>query len=602
LYNNRFRLDANGIEVYGNGVSKASFVNWIVDYNRLTGLNSTADLTADLKSLDVRLCYRMASFSDKQYIKLYTEKSSPNSQNTALLIPDESYDILLYKNQPFDRVTYSSVTIQRTASGGFAVNGYSVIQPYFNILESRATGRLQTYSSGGITVQVPTFYTDSVVQVPYGFEFGSATSVADFLLSYGQFLERQGLQFTDIANGYVLDWPRMVNEFLYWSQQGWDTNAIINLNPLASGLTVTKPQAIVNSIKTQTIENSVLTQNSQEFPARNLNIVRLGNTFTMQSLNSDAISFAELNYTTYEHMIVLSNQSVFGDLIYDPTTGARQSRLNLIAMTSTDWNGSVDAPGFILNQDNVEEWTGTRTYSKGEIVKYKNVYWSALTIVQPSIAFNFNDWTQSDYIQTEFGLLPNLSNKANQLVNSYNINVANIETDNDLLSYGLIGFRPRQYMAALNLDDVSQVNVYRQFLGSKGTALSAELFRGANFGKEAADYDIFENWAVQRAVYGANANRSFFELRLNRALLNANPSLIQVTLPQQTSDADQTILLSDVWRQSYKLTSPDILPTTTTLPTDIALPTAIPAKPCSVIGVSITLLAPNSAKRPWVTL
>ncbi len=574
LYNNRFRLDANGVEVYGNGVSKASFINWIVDYNRLTGLNSTTDLTADLRSLDVRLCYRMASFSDKQYIKLYTEKSSPNSQNTALLIPDESYDILLYKNQPFDRLTYSSITIQKTDTGGYAVNGYSTVSPFFNILESRATGRLQTYSSGGVTVRVPTFYTDTVVQVPYGFVFNSVTSVADFLLSYGQFLERQGLQFTDIANGYVLDWPRMVQEFLYWSQQGWDTDAIINLNPLASGLTVTKPQAIVNSIQSQTAENSVLTQNSQEFPTRNLNIVRLGNTFTMQALDSNAISFVDLSYTTFEHMIVLSNQSVFGDLIYDPTTGARQSRLNLIAINSSEWNGSVDAPGFILNQDSVEEWTGTRTYSKGEIVKYKNVFWSALTIVQPSVNFNFNDWTQSDYVQSEFGLLPNLSNKANQLVNSYNINSANIESDNDLLSYGLIGFRPRQYMAALNLDDVSQVNVYRQFLGTKGTTLSTELFKGANFGKEAADYDIFENWAVQRAVYGANANRSFFELRLNRALLDANPSLIQVVLPQQASEADQAILLGNVWRQSYKLTSPDILPTTTTLPTDIALPTA----------------------------
>jgi len=574
LYNNRFRLDANGVEVYGNGVSKASYINWIVDYNRLTGMDSTDNLSADLKSLDVRLCYRMASFSDKQYIKLYTEKSSPNSQNTALLIPDESYDILLYKNQPFDRLAYSSVTIQKTASGGFAVNGYSVAQPYFNILQSRATGRLQTYSNAGVTIQVPTFYTDTVVQVPYGFEFGSVTSVADFLLSYGKFLERQGLSFTDIANGYVLDWPRMVNEFLYWSQQGWDTDAIINVNPLASSLTVTKPQAVVSSVQTQTAENSILTQNSQEFPVRNLNIVRLGNTFTMQSLDTNAISYADLSYTNYEHMIVLSNQSVFGDLIYDPTTGARQSRLNLIALTSIDWNGSVDAPGFILNQDNVEEWTGLRTYSKGEIVKYKNVYWSALTIVQPSVSFNFNDWTQSDYVQSEFGLLPNLSNKANQLANSYNINLANIETDNDLLSYGLIGFRPRQYMAALNLDDVSQVNVYRQFLGTKGTALSAELFKGANFGKEAADYDIFENWAVQRAVYGANANRSFFELRLNRALLNPNPSLVQVVVPQQASEADQTILLENVWRQSYKLTSPDILPTTTTLPTDIALPTA----------------------------
>jgi hypothetical protein len=574
LYNNRFRLDANGIEVYGNGVSKASYINWIVDYNRITGLDSTADLTADLKSLDVRLCYRMASFSDKQYIKLYTEKSSPDSTNTALLIPDESYNILLYKNQPFDRVSYSSVTIQKTASGGFVVNGYSTTHPYFNILQSFSTGRLQTYTNGGITIRVPTFYTDTVVEIPYGFEFSSVTSVADFLLSYGQFLERQGLTFTDIANGYVLDWPRMVNEFMYWSQQGWDTDAIINLNPLASGLTVTKPQAIVDSVSTQTAENSVLTQNSQEFPTRNLNIVRLNNTFVMQSLDSNAISFVDLSYTTFEHMIVLSNQSVFGDLIYDPVTGARQSRLNLIAVTSTDWNGSVDAPGFILNQDNVEEWTGTRTYSKGEIVKYKNVFWSALTIVQPSVAFNFNDWTQSDYSQIELGLLPNLSNKANQLVNSYNINSANIDSDNDLLSYGLIGFRPREYMAALNLDDVSQVNVYRQFLGSKGTALSVELFKGANFGKEAADYDIYENWAVQRAVYGANANRSFFELRLNRALLDPNPSLVQVVVPQQASEADQTILLSDVWRQSYRLTSSDILPTTTTLPTDIALPTA----------------------------
>ncbi len=574
LYNNRFRLDANGVEIYGNGVSKASYINWIVDYNRITGMDSTDNLAADLKSLDVRLCYRMASFSDKQYIKLYTEKSSPNSTNTALLIPDESYDILLYKNQPFDRVSYSSVTIQRTERGGYIVNGYSTVQPYFNILESRATGRLQTYTNGGITIRVPTFYTNTVVQVPYGFEFSSVTSVADFLLSYGQFLDRQGLSFTDIANGYVLDWSRMVNEFMYWSQQGWGTDAIININPLASGLTVTKPQAIVDSIRAQTAENTVLDQNSQEFPTRNLNIVRLDNTFVMQALNDNAISFVDLSYTTYEHMIVLNNQSVFGDLIYDPVTGARQSRLSLVAVTSTGWNGSVDAPGFILNQDNVEEWTGTRTYSKGEIVKYKNVYWSALTIVQPSVSFNFSDWTQSDYSQTELGLLPNLSNKANQLVNSYNINSANIDSDNDLLSYGLIGFRPREYMAALNLDDVSQVNVYRQFLGSKGTALSAELFKGANFGKEAADYDIYENWAVQRAVYGANANRSFFELRLNRALLNPNPSLVQVVVPQQASDADQTILLSDVWRQSYKLTSPNILPTTTTLPTDIALPTA----------------------------
>ena len=574
LYNDRYRLNANEIQVYGNGTSKASYINWIVDFNRQSGINSTDTLTADLSNLDVRLCYRMASFSDKQYISLYTEKSSPNSVNTALLIPDESYSLLLYKNQAFDRTVYSSVAIQQTESGGYAIFGYGTTQPYFNIFESRATGKLQTYSNGGVTIRVPTFYTDTVVQVPYGFVFDNITSVADFLLSYGKYLESQGLTFTNIANGYVLDWSRMVQEFLYWSQQGWNANAIINLNPLASGLSLVKNQAIVDTIRTQTSENNVLDQNSNEFPTRNLNIVRIGNRFEIQSLSNQAISFIDLNFTTYEHMIVLNNQSVFGDLIYDPTTGARQSRLNLIAVTSTDWDGTVNAPGFILNQNNIEEWTGLKTYTKGTIVKYKNVYWSALKIVQPSENFDFNVWVQSDYTLIQQGLLPNIANKANQLVNSYNINSANIESDNDLLSYGLIGFRPRQYMAALNLDSVSQLNIYRQFLGSKGTLTSVELFKGANFGKEAADYDVYENWAVQRAVYGANANRSFVELRLNRALLDANPSLVQVVLPQQQSSADQTILLSNIWKESYKITSTDILPTTTTNPTDIGLPSA----------------------------
>ena len=607
LYNNRYRLDANGIQVYGNGTSKASYIDWIVDYNRQTGINSTTALQADLASIDVRLCYRLASFSDKQYIKLYTEKSSPNSVNSTLLIPDESYDLLLYKNQPYDRVIYSSIIVQ-IVEGGYAVYGYSNSQPYFNILVSQAIGRLKPYTVGDVTVRVPTTYTNTVAQVPYGYVFTNQTSVCDFLLSYGRLLEEQGLEFTDRANGYTLDWSQMVVEFLYWSQQGWDTNSLINLNPLASALTITKPGSVVDSIATQTNENVLLDQNKRELPTRDINIVRLENSLTLQPLTNQSLSFADMRFTSFEHMIVLNNQSVFGDLIYEPITGARQSRLNFVGVTTTEWNGTVDAQGFILNQNNVEEWSGLKKYSKGQIVKYKDQYWSAATIVDPSIDFNFNDWIKSDYTQIELGLLPNIANKANQLQNSYSINTANLENDNDLLSYGLIGFRPRQYMAALNLDDVSQVNVYSQFLGSKGTILSAELLSNANLGKESADYQIYENWAVQRAVYGANANRSFVELRLNRALLNANPSLVQVINPQQQSQADQQIFLSDVWRQSYKLTSPDFLPTTLTTNTDTALPTAgyVNLEDVDIttfdLGTNSTILANIDAVRVGATI
>ena len=573
LYNGRYRLDANGIEIYGNGVSKASYIDWIVDYNRVSGINSTDALTADLKNLDVRLCYRMAAFTGKNLLEIYTEKSSPNSLNSSLLLPDESYNLLFYKNVPFDQLTYSGIIVQSTTSG-WAVYGYSTTQPYFNILVSRVNGVLNTISAGGFEVRVPVTYSNQVVQVPYGYTFTNRTLVADFLLSYGALLQQQGLIFDQMENGYQLDWNQMVSEFLYWSGQGWADGSIINLNPGATQVIVERPGAIVDSIALQTTENMVLNADRTPFATRDLVVERLDNTFTLKSLTADTINYFHIKFTSYENMIVLDNESIFADLIYYPATGARQSRIRMIGSITEEWNGQLNAPGFILNQDNVKEWQPLRKYARGEIVLYKNFYYSAVDIVQPKPEFDFNDWTRSDYTKIQQGLLPNLPNKSNQLANTYNVYNANLELNQDLFAYNLIGFKPREYMVALNLDSTSQVNLYRQFLGTKGTTRAAEIFTFADLGRGVSEYQIYENWAVQRGVYGANANRSFYEMRLNEALLTSNPSLVQVVIPGESSQAEQTVLLSDLWNQSYKITSPDILTTTLVKKTDTVLPSA----------------------------
>jgi hypothetical protein len=573
LYNGRYRLDANGIEIYGNGVSKASYIDWIVDFNRVSGINSTTALTADLKNLDVRLCYRMASFTGKNLLQIYTEKSSPNSLNSTLLLPDESYNLLFYKNVPFAQLTYSSVIVQSTTTG-WAVYGYNMTQPYFSILQSLINGNLATISAGGSTVRVPVEYSNNVVQIPYGYVFTNRTLVADFLLSYGALLKSQGLSFNILENGYVLDWNQMVSEFLYWSNQGWTDGAIVNLNPGASQLVVERAGAVVDSIAVQTAENMILNADRKPFNARDLVIERSDNRFAVRSVTNETINFLNIKFTSYENMVVLDNVSIFADLIYQPITGARQDRVKLVGTTTTEWNGQLNAQGFVLNQDNIKPWSQNVKYARGEIVEYKNFYYSAIDIVQPASKFDFNEWTISDYTKIQQGLLPNLANKSNQLANSYNTYTANLEQNQDLFSYGLIGFKPRQYMVSLNLDSTSQVNLYQQFLGTKGTVRAAELFSFADLGRGPAQYDIYENWAVLRATYGANANRSFYELQLNEALLGANPSLIQVVQPGETSEADQTVLLSNLWKQSYKIPSTDILTTTTVNPTDVALPGA----------------------------
>lgn len=571
LYNGRYRLDANGIEIYGDGVSKASYINWIVDYNRVSGINSTQDLTEALSNLDVRLCYRMASFSAKNYIQVYSERSSPESTNSSLLLPDESYNLLFYKNTPFATLTYSSVMIQKQVNG-FAVWGYSTVDPYFTILVSETNGATRQISSGGVTVSVPRDYTDKLVRVPYGYVFTNTTIVADFLLSYGAYLESQGMIFDSRENGYVLNWNQMVNEFLYFSTQGWADGTVINLNPAATKLAITRPNAIVDDISVQTLEQKVLDQDSQTLNTRNLIVDRFDNSFVVESVTGQTINLLTVKFVSFEHMMVFDNVSIFNDLIYDPSTGARQSRLNLLASTTTDWNGQLSASGFLLNQDNIQQWQPFKKYTKGDLVQWKNNYYSANAIVQPSAEFKIGEWSQSDYTKIQQGLLPNLANKSDQLAQTYSIYTANLERDQDLLAYGLIGFRPRQYMAALNLDDVSQVNLYSQFLPIKGSIRAAEIFKFADLGRGSAEYDIYENWALLRSTYGANANRSYYELQLNEALLLSNPSIIQVINNQQQSDADQTVTVDSIWKSSYKITSPDIL--TTSIISDYVLPTA----------------------------
>jgi hypothetical protein len=575
LYDGRYRIQPQNIQVYGNGVSKASYVNWIVDYNRQLGINSTDALTTDLANLDVRLCYRAASFIAQQNLSMYLEKSSPNSQNSSLLIPPESYNLLLYKNQPFNRINYSAVIVE-VVDGGYSVYGYSTTDPYFSILESQVTGLTQTLSGGNISVTVPKQYSNRTVQIPYGYTFTNLTSVVDFLLSYGQYLVSQGLTFAARENGYTLNWIQMAQEFIYFANQGWSTGTIINLNPSANQVISFKAGAVVDSIVTYTPENVLLDQNRQAFNVRNLIVQREGNTFTLnpEPGGSQTISYLQLKFTDYENMVVLDNRTIFNDLIYNTATAERQNRLRLLAATSTQWDGTLNAQGFILNQNNVVEWKPNTKYTKGDIVLYKNGYWQASTIIQPKIKFEYTDWYKSNYDSIQQGLLQNLATKADQLANSYDTQTANLNRDNDLLAFNLIGWNPRQYMVDLDLSDTSQINLYQQFIKTKGTTRATNLFTQVNFNKLSAQYKIYENWGILAGTYGAQANRSWFEIALNEAVLTGNPSTVQIIQPGTESQADQTVLLSNLWAESYAIPTTDILPTTYTTDSDTALPSA----------------------------
>jgi hypothetical protein len=562
LVNNRSHLIISDVEIYGNGTAKTSYINWIVDYEKQLGIDATTSITTLLDNLDVRLVYRLAGYSDKNLLQFYVEKGSPNSNNASLLIPDESYSILLYDNQPYDKLSYSSVIIQ-AVNGGYTVYGNSQNFSYFTIKEPIFNGKWVNYDVTGATVRVAEDYSTTDILVPYGTVFYSIQEVAQFLSSYGAWTQSKGMIFQEIEGGTEVNWRLMIQEFMYWTQTGWSEGSVITLNPAATVLELDKESTIVQPLTVQN-QNFILNQNLYPVQLNNICVLRDGTRFRVHTLNQgDAFSYAQFNLSNFEHGIVFDNETLFNDTIYNLTTGLRQNRIFLRGTKTAEWNGTVDAWGFVLNQDNVVEWSRDLKYTRGSIVLYKNKYWSALKIVEPSSVFNELEWREIDYADIQKGLLPNASTRAYESTLYYDINNANLENDADLLSYSLIGYRPRDYLALADLTDVTQINVYRNLIRDKGTLNAANAFKGANLPQGGIDYTLYENWAILSGEYGGLLNENFVQFKLDQPSLTGNPSIVSLNNGIYTPGAQQEVSLYSLYNYGRLPESPNILNTTT---------------------------------------
>ena len=559
LVNDRSHLVISNVEIYGSGTAKTSYINWIVDYEKQVGIDATTNINTLLDNVDVRLVYRLAGFSDKNMLKFYVEKGTPNSTNSSLLIPDESYSVLLYDNQPFDRIIYSSVVIQITANG-FKVFGNSQLSAYFTLLQPKINGNYSNVEVESLTTQVANEYFDTEYVLPYGTEFLSVQEVSQFLVSYGKYLESQGVIFDQITSGLEVNWKQMVAEFLYWIQMGWEVGSIINVNPAASLITIDAPSRIVQPL-TLHQQNFILNQNLYPIQANDMSVVRDGTAFSAKPLNQgDTVSYGTFNISNFEHGIVFDNVTLFNDVIYNLITGLRQNRLLVRGTKTAEWNGTVDAQGFILNQDNIQEWSKETKYTTGSIVKYKNRYWIAIKIVQASELFNEQYWKQTDYNEIQKGLLPNPSTRSYESTLYYDVNQANLENDADLLSFSLIGYRPRDYLALADLTDITQVNVYKNMIKNKGTLNAASAFKGASLAQGGIDYDLYENWAIKSGEYGGVLNSNFVEFRLNETELSGNPSIVGLTNGVYTAGVEQEVPIYSLFNYGRPISNPDILP------------------------------------------
>lgn len=561
LVNDRSHLVISDVEIYGDGVAKTSYINWIVDYEKQVGIDSTQTTTDLLDNLDVRLIYRVAGFTDKTLVNFYVEKGSPNSNNASLLIPTESLDVLLYDNIPFNKIIYSGVIVQNSGNG-WKVFGNSQTKAYFTISKPKINGNYNLVTVEGESVQLAKdYFENSEVLVPYGTEFVSKQDLAQFIASYGNYLTTQGVLFEQIESGLDINWNQMVAEYLYWTQSGWGQGSLINLNPAANLITINKDSCVVQPLTLQR-QNFILNQNLYPIQAVDLAVVRDDTMFSATPLNQgDTVAYGQFNVSNFEHGVVFNNVTLFNDIIYNLVTGLRQNRITVRGTKTADWNGTIDAQGFILNQDNIQEWNNVTKYTKGAIVKYKNKYWVSLKVIEPSMTFDGKYWKETDYNEIQKGLLPNPSTRSFESTLYYNTNTPNLSKDADLLSWSLIGYRPRDYMALADLTDITQVNVYQNLIKEKGTRIATENFKGITLPQGGIDYSVYENWAIKTGEFGGVLDNNFVDFKLNQSELTGNPSIVGLTTGTYTDGVQQEVPLYSVFNYGRPVTNPNILPT-----------------------------------------
>jgi hypothetical protein len=559
-------IQINGyVNTDGTVVRTAGYINWVRDYLTNLGIsNSSSYIKNILLNLNVQLAYHVGGYTDKNYITVLAEQSSPSSINDSIVVPNENYTITLNKSSPTGKISYSAVIVERTNSG-YTVTGYNLASPYFTVIPSQVDNNFYTIKSGSASVSVYRNYRPVKVQFNYGTEFTSVQQLADFLVGYQRYLKSQGFVFTNVDPDLqeTLDWTVSIKEFLHWSQQGWAPGNVIVLSPVNTKLTAVTKLSVVDEIKNAPYSSKVLDVNFATIKSNNFSIARTGNQFDITSISGQTIAFAELDLVQFEQTIVFDNQTVFNDIIYSPETGNRQYRLKLVGNKTGDWDGSFSIPGFVYNNNQINDWQPGTDYQKGDLVKYKSSYYTAIADTSGSATFVIANWSLIDGATIKSGLLNNFGYNSGKFNRVYDID--NPVEDASLLQFsqGLTGFRSRSYLTDIGVDNDTQAKFYQGFIKQKGTLNAVNAFQGAQFGAITSNIAYNEEWAIRVGEYGALDSNNYIEVVLPETNIHTSPTPIEFIENTAERPYDiQSYNENDVYRISGSY-SPDILKTRT---------------------------------------
>lgn len=569
----------------------SGILNWIVD--QLTGPNvsSYKNYKNNLSNITCRLTSKLGGFTGKEKFRLLLDSKSPTNTSN-VFIPEENYDIFLNTNSAIQKINYSGVIIQKFVDG-YEIRGYTFDDPYFDYYQPQGAGQIvniggisqsfanwtdsQIYRAqniveynnqyyicttahtsqdkfddnkfnklsslpvlGGKTIQIKRKFSSLVTRIPYGTRFTEYQEVIDFLIGYGHYLKSAGFIFDNFNSNLnaITNWETSAKEFTFWLTQNWAVGSVICLSPSAIKLTLKTEQSQVNNIFDQFYSYKILQSDGQPLQSDFINTNREDSVYLLTPKNTTQGIYAATFYLIQkEHVLLLDNTTYFNDVIYDLQPGYRQERIKVTGYISNSWDGSFNIPGFIYDQAITSIWEEWTDYKSGDLVQYKQFYYSAKYSVSGSMEFNNNDWVKLNEKPTK-GLLPNWDYKAEQFNDFYDLNTDNFDIDQQKIAQHLIGYQKRTYLENIIKDDVSQYKFYQGMIIEKGTENVLNKLFDVLSADNQESLTLDEEWAVRVGQYGGSEAFEEIELTLDESLFKINPQAIEFTPEKNLNNID----------------------------------------------------------------
>ena len=563
-------------------VYTSGLVNYIVEYIVGDINSSVSSYLSDLASLTNKLGSKLGGFTSKPKYKLLLDSKNPTSSG-GVFVPEENYNIILNTSSPVRKVVYSGVIVTKFPDG-FEIRGYSTDSPYFTYYPWEQTDRLvkiggisesfvdwesnkfyvvgkivrasgqywrvkETHTSGegfdsGYFVKLPelpiiggtealfrkSWNKNVELRLGYATKLPTIQSVVDFLLGYGAYLQHQGFIFTDFNKSLdaVTDWETSAKEFMFWTTQNWAEGAVLSLSPSANEISLNTGVAVVNDILDPFYEYKIFRVDGKKLDPEFTNIYREEPQFSLSAGNTaHGIYGATFYLVQKEHVLILDNTTMFNDVLYDMEPGYKQDRLKVIGYISKDWTGGFNVPGFIFDEAIIKAWEPWTDYSLGDIVKYKEFYYSSKSFLVGTAEFDSSSWVLLSEKPTP-QLIPNWDYKVSQFTDYYDLDTDNFDVEQQKLAQHLIGYQKRQYLENIIKDDVSQYKFYQGMIIEKGTRnVLSKLFDVLSAdGEESLVFD--EEWAVRVGNYGATQSYDEVEFSLDESRFKVNPQPLEL--------------------------------------------------------------------------